>query len=85
VAVARQRHENNNSGMVFSMRFAKQQLNSNRGTAFFVRSVPICYKQDNCSVELVAGESPASKNVCTEAEDIVGIRHQAKMGEDTAD
>jgi hypothetical protein len=29
-------------------------------------------------------ESPAGKNVSTEAEDIVGIRHQATTGEDAA-
>jgi hypothetical protein len=32
--------------------------------------------------ELVVGQSPASKNMNTEAEDIVGIRHQATTGED---
>jgi hypothetical protein len=31
------------------------------------------------------GRSPAAKNVSTEAEGIVGIRHQATTGEDTAD
>jgi hypothetical protein len=31
------------------------------------------------------GQSPAGKNVNTEAEDIVGIHHQAMTGEDTAD
>jgi hypothetical protein len=30
-------------------------------------------------------QSPASKDVNTETEDIVGIRHQATTGEDTAD
>jgi hypothetical protein len=30
-------------------------------------------------------QSPAGKNVSTEAEDIVGIRRQATTGEDTAD
>jgi hypothetical protein len=30
------------------------------------------------------GQSPAGKNVSTEAEDIVGIRHQAPTGEDVA-
>jgi hypothetical protein len=29
-------------------------------------------------------QSPAGKNVSTEAEDIVGIRHQATTGEDIA-
>jgi hypothetical protein len=45
----------NNKGMVFSAQSSKQQLNSNRGTVFSVRSVPICYQQDKpragfCSV-----------------------------------
>jgi hypothetical protein len=31
------------------------------------------------------GQSPASKNVITEAENIVGILHQATTGENTAD
>jgi hypothetical protein len=31
------------------------------------------------------GQSPAGKNVSTETEDIVGIRHQATTGEDIAD
>jgi hypothetical protein len=45
-AVARQRAANR--GMAFSARSTKQQLNSNRGTVFPVRSVTICYKQDKC-------------------------------------
>jgi hypothetical protein len=32
--------------------------------------------------QLVLIQSPADKNVRTEAEDIVGIRHQATAGED---
>jgi hypothetical protein len=35
---------------------------------FSVRPVPRCYKQDNWSNELVVGQSPASKDVNTEAE-----------------
>jgi hypothetical protein len=35
--------------------------------------------------ELVVGQSQAGKNVSTEAEDVVGIRHQATTGEVTAD
>jgi hypothetical protein len=31
------------------------------------------------------GQSPVGKNVSTEAEDIVAIRHQATTGEDKAD
>jgi hypothetical protein len=34
--------------------------------------------------ELV-GQSPAGKNVSTESEDIVGIRHEATIVENTAD
>jgi hypothetical protein len=37
------------------------------------------------SNELVVGQSPADKNLSTEAEDIVGIRHKATTGEHTAD
>jgi hypothetical protein len=59
--------------------------NSMRGIMFSVRSVPRCYKQDRWSNELVVGRLPDCKNVSTEAEDIVGIRHQATTGEDTAD
>jgi hypothetical protein len=35
--------------------------------------------------ELVVGQSPASKNVSSEAENTVGIRHQVTTGADTAD
>jgi hypothetical protein len=52
---------------------------------FSVRSVPRYYKQDNWSNELVARKSPVGKNVSTEAEGIVVIRHQATTGEDTAE
>jgi hypothetical protein len=41
-------------------------------------------KGDSWSNELVATQSTAGKNVSTEAEDIVAIRHQATTGEDTA-
>jgi hypothetical protein len=34
--------------------------------------------------ELVVGQSPACKNVSTEAEDIAGIRQWATADEDTA-
>jgi hypothetical protein len=69
----------NSRGMVFSARSAKQQLNSNRGTVFSVRSC-----RNVISNELVVVQSPVGKNMSTEAEDIVGIRHQATTGEDTA-
>jgi hypothetical protein len=36
------------------------------------------------SNELVVRQSPARKNVSTEAEDIVGIRQKATTGEDMA-
>jgi hypothetical protein len=83
-AVARQRSANN-TGMVFSAWSAKKQLNGNRGTVFYVRSVLSCYKQDIWSNELVVGQSIAAKNVSTEAEDIVRIREEATTGEDIAD
>jgi hypothetical protein len=50
-----------------------------------VWSVPGCYKQESWSNELVVVQSPAVKNVSTEAEDIVEIRHQATTGEDAKD
>jgi hypothetical protein len=84
-ATARQQPINNNRGMLFSVWSTKQQSNSNRGTVLSVWSVPRCYKLDSWSNELVVGESPSSKNVSTEAEDIVGNHHQATTGEDTAD
>jgi hypothetical protein len=59
--------------------------NSNRGTVFAVWSVPRCYKQDSWSNELVVRQLLASKNMSMEADDIIGIRHQATTGEDTAD
>jgi hypothetical protein len=55
----------------------------NNETIFSVRSVP-SYKQDRWRNELVVGQSPAGKNVSTEAEDIVGIRHPATTGENVA-
>jgi hypothetical protein len=64
---------------------ARQWSANNRGMLFSVRSVPRCYKQGRWSNGLVVGQSPAGRNVSTEAEDIVGIRHQATIGEDTAD
>jgi hypothetical protein len=45
VAIARQQPANN-TGMVFSERPAKQQLN-NRGTVCPVRSMQRCYKQES--------------------------------------
>jgi outer membrane lipoprotein SlyB len=74
----------NNRGTVFSARSANQQLNSNKGTVFSVRPVPICYNQDNWSNELAVGQSSAGKKESTEAEDIVGICHQATTAEDIA-
>jgi uncharacterized UBP type Zn finger protein len=59
-------------------------MNSYRVTVFSVRSVPRCCKQDIWSNEIVVGQSSADKNVSTEAEHIVKIRHQATTGEDTA-
>jgi hypothetical protein len=34
--------------------------------------------------EIVVGQSPSGKNLSTEARDIVGIRHQATTGANTA-
>jgi hypothetical protein len=53
--------------------------NINRGTAFSVRSVPRCYKQDSCCNELIVRQSATGKNLNTEADDIVGIRQQARQ------
>jgi hypothetical protein len=50
---------------------------------FSVRPAWRCYKRDSWSNELVVTQSPAGKEVNAEAEDIVGIRHQATT-EDTA-
>jgi hypothetical protein len=80
-AVARQRPANNNRVIVFSVRSTKQQLNSNRGTMLSVLSMPTCYNQDNCSNELIVEQSPARKDLGTEAEDIFGIRHQETIAE----
>jgi hypothetical protein len=49
-ALGRQRLAMNNIEMV-SARSVEQQLNSNRGTVFSLRSVPRCYKQDNLEKE----------------------------------
>jgi hypothetical protein len=57
---------------------------SNREKVVSVGSVPRCHKQDSWSNELVVRQSPAGKNVSTEAKDLVGIRHQATTGENTA-
>jgi hypothetical protein len=43
------------------------------------------FRVDSWSNALVVRQTPAGKNVSTEAEDIVGIRHQATTGEDMAD
>jgi hypothetical protein len=81
---AARRRPANNRGMLFPAWSAKQQLESNRGIVFSVLPVPRRYTQDNWDNELLVGQSSAVKNVSTEAEDIVGILHQATTGEDTA-
>jgi hypothetical protein len=43
------------------------------------------YKQENWDKELVVEQSPSSKDVNMEAENIVRIHHQATTGEDAAD
>jgi hypothetical protein len=58
--------------------------NSYIRTMFSVRSCKRCYKQYRWSNELVVTQSRIGKNVSTEAEDIVRIRHQATTGEDIA-
>jgi hypothetical protein len=55
------------------------------GTVFSIRALPRCYKQYSWSSELVVGQSPAGKDVSTEAENIDGIRHQATTNEGKAD
>jgi hypothetical protein len=52
---------------------------------FSVQPMPRSYKQDSWSNELVVRQLPAGKNMSTEADDIVGIHHQAVIGEDTAE
>jgi hypothetical protein len=57
---------------------------SNRGMMFSVQSMPRCYEEDSWINELLLRQSPAGKNVSTEAEGIFGILHQATSGEDIA-
>jgi hypothetical protein len=52
---------------------------------FSVTSVPRYYKHDRRCNELVLGQSPGGENMSTEAEDIVGIRHEATTGEGIGD
>jgi hypothetical protein len=59
--------------------FDKKQFYYNRGTVFFTRSVPICYKQDSWSSESVLGYL---KPVRTSPEDIVMICYQETTSED---
>jgi hypothetical protein len=51
---------------------------------FSVQSVPRCYKQDNWSNELGVRQSPAGKNMSTEAEDIAATRQKATTDEEMA-
>lgn len=59
-------------------------------SVFSVLSIPRCYKQDgwltvnSWSNVLVVSQWPAGKNESREAEDILGIRHQATTGGDIA-
>jgi hypothetical protein len=48
-------------------------------------NITVTLKVNRWSNELVVRQSRAGKNVSTEAEDIVVIRHQATIGEDIAD
>jgi hypothetical protein len=56
---------------------------SNREMMFSGRFKSRCYKQDSWSNELVVRQPTAGKNVNTEAEDIVQIRHQATTDKNT--
>jgi hypothetical protein len=89
--VARQRPRNeqlHNSRWIancrISITWASQQTRTQQsnGVLYAVRA-EILYKQDSWSNELAVGQSLASKNVSTETEDIVEIRHQASTAEDS--
>jgi hypothetical protein len=41
---------------------------------FSMRSVPRCYKQDKTGIQLVVIQSPASKDVNTEAEEAMAMK-----------
>jgi hypothetical protein len=55
------------------------------GNGVFCDVSAVSYKQDSWGNELVVEESRTGKNISTEAEDFVGIRHHATTGEDIAD
>jgi hypothetical protein len=84
MAVTRQRAVNSITWIVFfAVRADSCTRNngySNRVTVFSVRSVSRCFKQSILNNELDVRQSPAGKNVGTEEEDIVGIRHEAPTG-----
>jgi hypothetical protein len=63
---------------------APQQLETAIEEVFSVRSMLRRYKHDSWSNQLVVRQSPASKNMSTEAEDICGICQQAMTGVDIA-
>jgi hypothetical protein len=65
--------------------FPLQQLKTSKRNGVFSASVPRCYKQNRWSNELVVRQSPADENVSTKAGDVVGIRHQATIGEEKED
>lgn len=55
-------------------------------TAFSVRSLPRCLKQDKSRIYSVGRQSPASKGLNTQAEEAdIGSRYQTMTGEDIAD
>jgi hypothetical protein len=58
---------------VFSTRSVPQLRVVTIEELFSVRSVPRCYKQDKSGVQLVVSQSPASKDVNTEAEEATAL------------
>jgi hypothetical protein len=64
--------------------FAFEQLETATEERFLPPRMPRCYKQDSWGNELIVKQSPASKNMNTEAENIIRIRQEAMIGEDIA-
>jgi hypothetical protein len=63
-------------------RYKRSSGCSNRGMVFTVWPVRTCYEQGSWNSELVILQTPASKNVSMEIENIGGIHHPATTGED---
>jgi hypothetical protein len=83
-SVVRQRPTKNTEEWCFLCGSISNNLTATQERCF-MRSAPKSYKQYNRSNELAVRQSPAGKNISMEAENIVGIRHQATMCGDTAD